>query len=207
MVKGAGRTMASKGHLFVFIGPGGSGKTALISRIQAERPAFRFVPTTTTRPPRPGEVHGREYFFATDGEFARLRQCGGLLEWERIHGHLYGTSRLRIEEVLASDTIGLTSLDYKGGTAIQRAFPCHTTTIFVRPASLDELRLRLEARVGSTAGDVAARLQRTAEELRHAEEFDHVITNRNGRLEDAVAATLRIMEQTLSPSRLPSGQR
>lgn len=199
--------MASKGHLFVFIGPGGSGKTALIGRLQAERPACRFVPTTTTRPPRPGEMHGREYFFATDEEFTRLRLCGGLLEWERIHGHLYGTSRHRIAEVLTAGAIGLTSLDYKGGTAVQRAFPCQTTTIFVQPASLDELRLRLEAREGSTPQDVSARLQRTAEELQHAGEFDHVITNRNGRLEDAVAATLRIVEHTLSPSRLPSGLR
>ncbi len=207
MAKEAGRVMHSKGHLFVFIGPGGSGKTAMICRIQAERPECRFVPTTTTRPARPGEAHGREYFFASDGEFEHLRLCGGLLEWERIHGHLYGTSRRRIEEVLVADAVGLTSLDYKGGRAVRHAYPRNTTTIFVQPASLDELRTRLEARAGSTPEDVAARLHRTAEELRHADEFDHVITNRNGHLDDAVAAALHIMEETLAAGRLAGGPR
>ena len=75
------------GHLYILVGPGGSGKTAIIGRIQARHPSVQFVPTTTTRPPRPGERDGREYYFVGAADFVELQARGDLLEWENIHGY------------------------------------------------------------------------------------------------------------------------
>jgi len=187
--------VAGKGHVFVLIGPGGSGKTAIIGAVLRRCPHLEFVPTTTTRPPRPGERSGREYFFVTPEEFGRLQEQGSLLEWQVIHGNLYGMQRETVRRVLAGGRFGITSLDYKGGYAICQAFPSSVTTIFVQPSSLEELRQRLAQRPGATAEDVRARLDRALEEQQHAHDFDYLITNRNGHLEEAVDEVLRIIRQ------------
>ena len=193
------------GHLFVLIGPGGAGKTAIISAILSTRPAVRFIPTTTTRPPRPSEQHGREYFFVSDSDFTELRVRGDLLESERTHGNWYGTSRRRIAELLAAGRVGITSLDYRGGQAVRSAFPRQTTTIFVRPGSLDELRARLEARPGANDADVRARLERASEEMAHAQECDYIVENGNSGLDGAVGTVLRIMDHRLGRQEADGG--
>ena len=192
---GTSGTIPRTGHLFVLVGPGGSGKTAIISAVLAARPLVHFIPTTTTRTPRPGEQDGYHYCFVSDSEFAAMQARGELLESERIHGNWYGTSRLRIAELLAAGQVGITSLDYRGGTAVRAAFPQQTTTVFVQPGSLDELRARLEARPGSTEADVRARLARAAEEMAHADQCDHLVVNADGALDVAVCAVLSVMDE------------
>lgn len=187
--------MADTGRLFVLIGPGGSGKTAIITAVRSLRPEIRFVPTTTTRPPRPGEMHGREYLFVSEEAFQQLMRSGALLEWETIHGHLYGTQQGPLAALLSQGHTGITSLDYKGGVAVSRAFPDNAVTIFVQPGSLEELRVRLACRPGTTQQDASARLLRAQEEQLHAHDFHYLVTNRNGHIDDAIAAVLAIIDR------------
>src|SRR5579875_2405372 len=88
------------GHVFLLIGPSGSGKTTLIQALRRRHPEIGFLPTTTTRPPRPGETDGVEYFFADDAAFDSALAAGDFFEWQPIHGHRYGSSRSRFAAAL-----------------------------------------------------------------------------------------------------------
>lgn len=187
--------MSDRGHLYLLIGPSGSGKTTIIREVVARRPDVRFLPTTTTRAPRPGERNGREYYFVNDEEFDQALARGEFLEWKRIHGHRYGTSRSRLEEAVRSGTAGILSVDILGGLEIKRVFGADATTIFVRPHSTQELLERLVGR-GDDQDDIEGRLRRAEEEMRMASLCDYVVINDNGHLQDAVEAVLRIIDRT-----------
>jgi guanylate kinase len=189
--RGGGRFLS--GHLFLLIGPSGSGKTTLIGEVCGRVPQIRFVPTTTTRRPRPGEQDGREYFFVSDAEFDRLAAEDRFFEWKRIHGNRYGTPKDRITALLEAGGVGIMSVDIAGGLEIHGALPAQSTTVFVRPSSTEELRHRLTARAGSSEAEIDTRLERAERELAMASRCDFVITNDDGQLESAVAALLRIV--------------
>ena len=198
--------MPGPGHLFILVGAGGSGKTTLIKAVREAHPEVRFMPTTTTRPPRPGEVNGREYDFVDEAMFDRLRQDRVLLEWAEIHGHTYGTSRKRIEELLESGEVGITSLDYHGAFAVKETFPERSTTIFVHPLSVEDLRARLRTRNDTSIADIEKRLARAAEEGAQAQNCDYDLLNANGRFEEALSRLLEIMEDIVGSEAL-SGHR
>jgi guanylate kinase len=178
---------AGRGHIFVLVGPGGSGKTTLIRALIERRPHVRFIPTATTRKPRPGEVSGHDYFFLTEAEFDRMIGDGALMEWQTIHGHRYGTIRSEFQAVIDRGEVGITSLDYKGAFVAKRTFADDVTTVFVRAGSADDLEDRLAKRPGATSEEIAARLERAEEEYRYAEACDAEVVNRAGALDEAVA--------------------
>lgn len=182
------------GHLFLLIGPSGSGKTSIIQRVTQEMPQVRFLPTSTTRPPRPTEKHGREYFFMTDEEFDEALARGEFLEWQWIHGNRYGTSRRRIMEALERGEIIIMSVDVLGGLVIRKELKDCSTAIFVRPSSTAQLRERLEKR-GDAAESIEQRLERVQKELALAHESDFLVINDNGHLDDAVEAVEKIIRQ------------
>ncbi len=186
-----------RGHLFLLIGPSGSGKTTLIQEVRKVLPAVRFIPTTTTRRPRPGEQHGREYFFASDEEFDALIARRDLLEWQWVHGNRYGTSRQRFEEAIESGVLGITSIDVLGGISVKEAFPGDSTSIFVRPSSPDELRRRLVARGDTPGEDLERRMERVEMEFAQQSRCDAVVTNDDGHLEAALAQLVTIMRPYL----------
>lgn len=198
--------MPGPGHLFILVGAGGSGKTTLIQAVREVHPEVRFMPTTTTRPSRPGEMNGREYDFVDDATFGRMRAAGELLEWAEIHGHTYGTSRKRIEGLLASAEVGITSLDYHGAFAVKAAFPDRSTTIFVHPLSLEDLRVRLRTRNDTSIPDIERRIARAAEESAQARNCDYDLLNANGRFDEALRSLLEIMENIVGAEAL-SGHR
>lgn len=200
MNDGAG---ARRGHLFLLIGPSGSGKTTIIREITRRIPEVRFIPTTTTRPPRPGEVDGREYFFVTEEAFDEADRRGEFLEWQRIHGHRYGTSRVRFEEAIRSGVPAITSVDILGGLQVRRAFPDDSTAIFVRPSATAQLKRRLLCR-GDDEDDVTTRLARVERELDLANECDYLVINDDGRLEQAVAAVEEIIRARLGEGSPPA---
>lgn len=191
--------MADRGHLFLLIGPSGSGKTTLIQEMCRRFPTLRFVPTVTTRPPRAHEVNGREYDFVSREEFEALARSGALLEWQEIHGHWYGTSRLRIAEAIDRGVFGITSVDVVGGTRVRAAFPADSTAIFVRPSSLAELRERLLTRGGASRDDIEVRLGRVEMEMAQAGQSDYTVVNDNGRLADAAGHLADILARRLGP--------
>ena len=186
-----------RGHLFLLIGPSGSGKTTLIQEVRKVLPAVRFIPTTTTRRARPGEQHGREYFFASDEEFDALIARQDLLEWQWVHGNRYGTSRQRFEEAIAGGVLGITSIDVLGGISVKSAFPDDSTSIFVRPSSPDELRRRLVARGDTPGEDLERRMERVEMEFAQQSRCDAVVTNDDGQLQAALRQLIAIMRPYL----------
>lgn len=187
----------ARGHLFLLIGPSGSGKTTLIREVRGRIPSLRFIPTTTTRPPRPGEQDGREYFFVSSDEFDALIARSDLLEWQWVHGNRYGTSRSRFVEALEDGLLGITSIDILGGIDVKAAFGDDCTAIFVRPSSLDALRTRLIGRGDQEGEDMDMRLERAEMELREASRCDHTLINDDGRLSEAADALTEIVEKYL----------
>lgn len=181
---------AARGHVFLLIGPSGSGKTTLIREIRRRHPEIAFIPSTTTRPPRPTETNGVEYFFVSDAEFDAILARGGFLEWQRIHGYRYGSSRERLMDAVARGVIGITSIDILGGLRVKDALGDDATTVFVRPSSVEELRRRLEQR-GDNSEDVAVRMERVRMEIEMGCRCEHTIVN------DDLAAAVDQLERII----------
>ena len=168
----------------IFIsGPSGVGKSTIIREILERNGDIVLSVSYTTRPPRPGEVDGRDYRFVGKEEFLRLRDGGELLEWAEVHGNYYGTSRTWIETQLQQDRDVLLEIDWQGARQVRRMFP-HAVSIFILPPSLEALEARLRGRGTDSEATIARRLAAAREEMRHVEEFDYVIIN--DRLERAI---------------------
>lgn len=172
-----------RGILFVLSAPSGSGKTTLMRRLlKADRRLTRSV-SMTTRPPRPGERHGREYFFMTPAQFAAERGRGALLEEAQVLHHWYGTPRRFIDAARRRGRDVLLGIDVQGARKIRRSgYPA--VTVFIQPPSLAVLRQRLLQRGTETEGEIRARLALARRELRCVPEYDYLVIN--DRLEAAV---------------------
>jgi len=165
----------------VLSAPSGGGKTAIRERLLQRDKRFRFSITCTTRPMRPGEKDGRDYYFVTPAEFGRLRRGGKLLEWARVHGNMYGTPVKSVTALLEKDLIPVMTIDVKGARSVKRIFP-GTVTVFLLPPDLKTLMKRLKNRGEPDAG-VRVRLATAKKELREAPAFDYLVIN--DKLEDA----------------------
>ncbi len=169
-------TMA-EGFLFVITAPSGAGKTTLIRRLRQEFPQLGFSVSTTTRPPRPGEVHGRDYFFVDRETFDAMVQRGEFIEWAHIHGNQYGTTWNFVNDALQRGQELLLDIDVQGFRAIRERLGRQAETVFIAPPSLEELRRRLEARGTETPESLALRLHNARRELEAIPEFDFVVVN------------------------------
>lgn len=173
-----------KGDVFVVSSPSGAGKSVILNRVRAADPALLFSVSATTRPPRAGEVDGREYYFLARDEFMRRVDTGAFLEWAEVHGNLYGTLRAEMERLAASGQDAVLEIDVQGAANL-RALGCGMVSVFIMPPSLDELERRLRKR-GTEAPDVIAlRVQNARREMHHYTEYDFVIVNED--LDRAVA--------------------
>lgn len=171
------------GTLYIVTAPSGAGKTTLVHAVLEREPGLALSVSYTTRPPRPGEIDGRDYRFIDREEFLRLRDRGELLEWAEVHGNYYGTSRTWIETQLQQDRDVLLEIDWQGARQVRRIFP-HAVSVFILPPSLEALEARLRGRGTDSEATIARRLAAAREEMRHVEEFDYVIIN--DRLERAI---------------------
>ena len=187
----------------LIVGPSGVGKNAVIDRILPLFPELQSYKTTTSRSPRPGE---QKYHYVSRDEFQQLIDRGELLEWEETHGNLYGTERRRIEEVLQAGKfpVPISSVDYRGAESYKHVYP-GTLVIFLTFESLSQLPARLRrTRPGITEDEVATRLATAKEEMVAADQFDHVVVNREGKLNETVEAVAKILEDSLGLKRSPS---
>lgn len=168
-----------RGLLLVMSSPSGAGKTTLSRRLLAADPMITMSVSVTTRPPRPGEVNGKDYHFITQEEFARLRDRGELLEYAEVFGNFYGTPKRPVTEALQAGRDVLFDIDWQGTQQLGAAMEDDLVRIFILPPSAEELRERLIGRAQDSASTVAKRMAKAADEISHWPEYDYVIVNDN----------------------------
>jgi guanylate kinase len=193
----AGEPRAPRGKLVVLSAPSGTGKTTIAREIMNRIPSLQFSVSATTRPARPGEVDGSDYFFLTRDEFRRRVDAGEFVEWEELYGDYYGTLRSETDRALHQGRHLLFDVDVKGGLSIRRSYP-EAILIFLRPVNVHVLEERLRNR--HTENDVAMtrRLERVPMELEQGDLFDYQVVN--DQLPQAVAEVQKIIEHHLSHS-------
>lgn len=164
-------------RLIVLSAPSGAGKTTVARHLLGVIPSAQFSVSATTRPMRPGEIHGKDYYFLTRQEFEERIAQGDLIEYEEIFGNLYGTLRSAIKDALESNAIVLFDVDVKGALSLRKAFPLDTFLIFVSTPSREELERRLRARSTESEDQLRLRLERADMEMQLQQEFDVVLVN------------------------------
>jgi guanylate kinase len=176
----------------VLSGPSGVGKSTVLARIREAYPQVWTSISVTTRAPRPGEVHGREYYFVDDEEFDRLIASGQLLEWATFVGHRHGTPRAPVEEKLAAGVPVLLEIDLAGARQVRAADPS-ALLVFLAPPSWDELVRRLTGRGTEAPEIISRRLDEAKVELAAEPEFDVTLVNTSVQevCDDLVALMLR----------------
>jgi guanylate kinase len=163
-------------RLTVLSGPSGVGKSTVIARLRRKQPQIWQSVSVTTRPPRPGEIDGREYFFVGERDFDAMAVGGRLLEWAHFAGNKYGTPRVPVEEKLRSGTATLLEIDVEGARQVRTALP-GTLLVFLAPPSWDELVRRLTGRETESPEVIRRRLAAAQAELAAGREFDITLVN------------------------------
>lgn len=167
----------TRGVLLVLSGPSGTGKGTVCKVVRdsmGERLAYSI--SATTRKPRVGEEHGREYFFFSKEEFEALRDQNGFLEWAQVYDNYYGTPRAFVEEVLASGRDCILEIDPQGALQVRKATD-EAVLVFIAPPSLEELRARLTGRGTEALEEVEKRLGCAEAELAYSNQYDYLIVN------------------------------
>jgi guanylate kinase len=167
-----------RGLLIILSSPSGAGKSTLSRRLMEVDPDVRFSISATTRPPRPGEVEGREYYFRGRSAFEAMIAAGEMLEHAEVFGNLYGTPRAPVEAAIERGLDVLFDVDWQGGQQIRSsALREAVVSIFILPPSIAALESRLRAR-GQDAPEVVRRRMATArDEISHWAEYDYVLVN------------------------------
>ncbi len=164
------------GSLFMVVAPSGAGKSTLVNALLAQEPSIKLSVSYTTRPPRPKEQDGREYFFTTTEEFLNRRAEGEFLESAEVHGNYYGTSRVAIANAMAAGTDVLLEIDWQGAQQVKKQFP-FAVGIFILPPSIAALEERLNKRGQDDPHVITRRILAAGGEIAHAPEFEYVIIN------------------------------
>jgi len=183
-------TPAARGTLFVLAAPSGAGKTSLVKALLERMPRLRMSVSHTTRPRRPTEEHGREYYFISVPEFEQLVADGQFLEHARVFDNLYGTGRAPVEARLAQGGDIVLEIDWQGARLVRAAKP-DCVTIFILPPSREALEKRLRSRATDSPEVIGRRLRDAVTDMSHWREFDYVVVNDD--FERAVADLMAIV--------------
>ncbi len=186
-----------QGKVIIISGPSGSGKTTLYKKLLAnwkEKKEIIKAVSVTTRPKRPGEKHGHDYFFVSQKMFQYKKRNGHFLETEKVFDNYYGTPKKSVQDSLKTGKNVLLCIDVKGARIVRRKFP-KAVAVFIKTSSLKVLAARLKGRGSEKKDIMRMRLQTAQEELKEIKKYDHVIINDNlrtahGRLEAIIRAEL-----------------
>ena len=178
------------GQLILLTGPSGVGKGTLLQALCQRHPDLPVSVSVTTRPPRPGEVEGKDYYFVPREQFQGLIEQGALLEWAEFAGNYYGTPKAPLMEKLAAGQGVILEIELQGARQVRQTFP-EALQVFVLPPSLAELEHRIRQRGQDSEAAIARRLSRARVEIEAAPEFDIQIVN------DHLDSALQQLEQVL----------
>jgi len=179
--------------LVVISGPSGVGKDSVLHCLKERNLPMHFVVTATTRPRRAEETNGEDYFFVSKQEFARMIENNELFEYAIVYNDYKGNSKKQVHEALASGQDVIMRLDVQGAATVRKLAP-EAVLIFLTTESEDSLVRRLKARRSETAENLSLRIATARQELKRAAEFDYVIVNADGHLEDTVDTVVAIIQ-------------
>jgi guanylate kinase len=180
--------------LLVLSAPSGGGKTTVCEKLLKRLPWLKRCITATTRKPRPGEKHGKDYWFLSEAEFQRRIANGGFFEYAQVHGNYYGTPRKEVEAALRKGQSLALVIDVQGGAAVKGQRP-DSVLVFLVPPSMGELKRRLFKRASDAADVVRRRLREAARECAAGLNYDYLIVN------DDLAETVVQVEQVCLAAR------
>jgi guanylate kinase len=190
--------------LLIISGPSGVGKDSVLRTMKARGLPFYFVVTTTTRPPRSDEVNGRDYFFVSKEEFARMIEQDELIEYAIVYNDYKGIPKQQVRDALVSGQDVLMRLDVQGAATVRKLAP-EAVLIFLTTQSEEELVNRLKGRKTEKPGELSLRIATARQELKRVAEFDYVIVNSDGCLEhtvETVEAIIRAEHQRVNPRKV-----
>jgi guanylate kinase len=171
--------IARRGLMLVLSSPSGAGKTTLSRKLLQEDSDVSLSISVTTRPPRPGEINGRDYYFINDLRFEEMVQNDELLEWARVFDYRYGTPRRPVAEALVDGRDVLFDIDWQGTQQLREKARSDLVSIFVLPPSVPELERRLRSRAQDDEATIRKRMAKAADEVSHWAEYDYVVINRD----------------------------
>ncbi len=166
-----------RGLMLVLSSPSGAGKTTISRLLLAQDPDITMSVSVTTRPPRPGEVDGKDYFFVDHTRFDRMVEDGELLEHAKVFGNMYGTPKQPVFAALEAGRDVLFDIDWQGTQQLAGKAQTDVVRVFILPPSTQELEKRLRTRAQDSDEVVAARMSKASEEMSHWAEYDYVVVN------------------------------
>lgn len=171
--------MSTGGKLIVFSAPSGSGKTTIVKHLLGKEDLnLEFSISAASRKPRGEETNGKDYYFMSTEEFKKHIKNEDFLEWEEVYrDNFYGTLKSEVERIWAKGKNVIFDIDVSGGLRIKHKFPVETLAVFVKPPSIDELKIRLKKRSTETDDKINMRIAKASVELATAPQFDVVIKN------------------------------
>lgn len=166
----------TRGNLFIISAPSGAGKTTLARGLNEALPDTAFSISHTTRPQRRNETHGVDYYFVSEREFQDMVERDEFLEYARVFGNLYGTSKAAVRDLMEQGKTVLLDIDWQGARKVRSRMP-DCGSIFILPPSMEELEHRLRSRGQDTEEVIQQRMEQARDELRHADEYDFEVVN------------------------------
>lgn len=168
-----------QGKIFIISAPSGVGKSSLIKELLKIKPLFQISISHTTRFARIGEKHGQHYYFISKNKFKNMIKKNSFIEYAKVFGNYYGTSKKSIESFLLLGIDIILDINWKGAKKIREIMPKRTVSIFILPPSSNELNLRLIKRGLDSKCDIEKRMQESIKEIIHYHEYDYLIVNDN----------------------------
>ena len=188
--------ISRRGLMLVLSSPSGAGKTTIAREILSRDDNLRMSVSATTRPKRPGEVEGHDYFFVKEEAFRLMVNRQELLESATVFGNLYGTPRAPVEESLAAGQDVLFDIDWQGTQQLRESAREDLVSVFILPPTTQELERRLRSRAQDSDAVVAGRMSKAADEMSHYPEYDYIIVNND------IKASVARVEAILTAERL-----